>query len=428
MNYQDFFKKAFFAAFFVSLTIAAVFAQTQKISEPREHKLLNGLKLLTWSNPSMQKTTVKLRVHSGAAFDPQDKMGVMALVADILFPTAQAREFFEEDLEGSLKVSSNYDYIQITATGKTEEILSLLETVASAVANPQITNENLALVKAARLARIAELEKNPAYVADLAAARRLLGNFPYGRSAEGTTESLAKIDRADLLLAKERFLTADNATLAVVTSERPETVHRLVRQLFGGWTKADKKVPATFRQPDAPALEAATFDSPGEKSEMRFAARGVSRSDRDFVAGQILASVLESRLQNKRLQGSVAQNAHLLPGLFVVGVSGKNQPDGKEVFVDAVLSEKISVAEFERAKSRIVSNFNRQASDPALLAEWHLDADTYRLAGVQTEMQWAQNATLADVQRVADKMLKADFVSVFVVKPAASALQTAPNN
>ena len=144
----------FFAAVFCAST-----AQAQTFPAPRREKLLNGLKMLIWTDPQSPKVTVKLRIHSGAAFDPKDKMGTMALVGDILFPSEQTKEFFSEDLQGSLNVESNYDYIQITATGKAEEIQTMLETMATALTNPQITPENVKIVRDARLEKLGSLKK-----------------------------------------------------------------------------------------------------------------------------------------------------------------------------------------------------------------------------------------------------------------------------
>ena len=235
------------------------FALAQKPNAPRQEKLLNNLKLLMWNEPAANKATVKLRIHSGAAFDTLNKEGTMALLADALFPNETASEFFREELGGSLSVESNYDYIQITATGDSNQILAILETLATAVTKPQIDKETTAAIRAARLARIKELERNPAYVADQTVAKRLFGDYPYGKSAEGTPESLAKIDFADLLLAKQRFLTADNATLAVSGNLKPNYVFKVVRQLFGGWEKSDKRVPATFAEPNAPDTNSSGF-------------------------------------------------------------------------------------------------------------------------------------------------------------------------
>ena len=46
-------------------------------------------------------------------------------------------------------------------------------------------------------------------------SQRLLGTFSYARQQNGSEAWLGRIDFADLLFAKERFFTADNATIAV---------------------------------------------------------------------------------------------------------------------------------------------------------------------------------------------------------------------
>ena len=144
---------------FVKLTISAAIlfllvnpgaAQTA----PQQEKLLNGLKLLTWRQKGADKVSVKLRLHSGSSFDPQNKEGVMALFADILFPNQQqVKEFFAEELNGSFEIVSNYDYIQINATGDNDKLLTILDTLAQAVTQPQIDKETTPKVKLARLAQ-----------------------------------------------------------------------------------------------------------------------------------------------------------------------------------------------------------------------------------------------------------------------------------
>jgi predicted Zn-dependent peptidase len=159
MNYIIYFKKTIFLVFLTVFLTVSAFAQTPKSITPRQDTLLNGLKVLIWSDPTAEKITIKLRIHSGAIFDPQDKMGVMVLLLESLFPTDQARAFFTEDLDGSLNLTGNYDYLQITATGKTTELLSMIETISNAVINPQINPENFKLIQNARLKIVEYLEK-----------------------------------------------------------------------------------------------------------------------------------------------------------------------------------------------------------------------------------------------------------------------------
>ena len=394
------------------LFTAATFALAQKAVPPRQEKLLNGMKLLVWSEPAANKATVKLRIHSGAAFDTLNKEGTMALLADALFPNESVKEFFREDLGGSLSVESNYDYIQINATGDSNQISAILETLAAAVTKPQIDKETTAKIRVARLERIKELEKNPAYIADQAVAKRLFGDFPYGKSAEGTAESLAKIDFADLLLAKQRFLTADNATLAVVGNINSNYVFKAVRQLFGGWEKADKRVPATFAQPNAPETTVLIVKSPDdERGELRYAFRSLARNDKDFWASTVLAQILE-----KRFDGEVRQNSNLLPGMFTMSLTAFNiqmssvSQMSKALF-NATFNPPIKPEEFAAAKEVITGETNRKD-----VVDYWLDVDTYKIISVKSDAQTAQNVTLVDVQRVAERIRKEPMVTVLVLR------------
>lgn len=403
-------------------------AQTVKTAAPRQEKLLNSLKLLMWTEPAAEKVTVKLRVHSGAAFDTLGKEGTMALLADILFPNDTAKEFFAEDLGGSLSVESNYDFIQINATGNGDQILTMLETIAGAVTKPPIDKETFAKVSAARMARVKELEKNPAYVADLAVANRLFGSYPYGRSAEGTPESLAKIDFADVLLAKQRFLTADNATLAVSGNIKPDYVFKAVRQLFGGWEKADKKVPATFAQPNQPDTKFFLVKTELENaSELRFAFRGSARRDADFYAAQILNAVLQNRLERKEGEKAVIkQNSYFLPGLVTIKFSAWNSSAlkiaGEDVslsgnflnYVEDLLLPNVTAEEFQIAKTDFLKNAGNQNQIDA----W-LDANSFNLASGKPDAPAAQTATLPDVQRVLERWRREAVVRTLLIKSAA---------
>lgn len=417
MNQRNYIKLSVFSVIFVFLAVAVGFAQNAQFPAPRQQNLLNGLKILVWNDPTAQKLTVKLRVHSGAAFDPKDKMGTMALLGDVFFPTDEAKAFFTEDLEGSIDVSSNYDYVQITATGKPEEALSMLETIATAVSKPQITPENFKIIQAARLKKIQELEKNSSYIADRAVAKRLFGEFPYGRSAEGTSESLAKIDTADLLLAQERFLTADNATLALIGNIKPDYAYKAARQLFGAWEKSDRKIPATFRQPETPDTAVQTINSEFSNStEMRRAWRGIARNDKDYPATKVLARIWQNRLGNN---SKIDFNPYFLPGYFNVKVSAEANNSGLPPLVETLLNKAPEQTEIDRAKSEILSEFGKNH-----ISDLWLDVDTYKLISVQKEIENIQNVSVADVARVAEKLKKETAVTVVVTKPQTTAAQS----
>jgi len=414
MKFNKYFKTLAFAV--LILCAAAVFSSAQNFPSPRESKLLNGTRLLVWNDAKSNKVTVKLRIHSGSAFDPLGKEGTMQLLSDILFPIESTKEFFTEDLNGSFEIVTNYDYIQINASGDADKLLTIMETLSPAVTNPQINKETTAKVRDALLAKVQELEKNPSYVADRAVAKRLLGNFPYGRPQLGSAESLAKIDFADLLFARERFLTADNATLAISGNVNPDFALRAAKRLFGGWLKSDKKVPATFAQPDAPNKEKLIIELPNiEKEYNRSANNAPARNDKNYFAFVILDKVWQKLICPK---SQFSYQPHLLGGIFVISETSNISElpinecsrggqyllikDGKTIF--PTIPQNL----FDEAKSKTITDLTNN------LADMWLDVETFKLNSVQDDLQKVNNITITDVQKIAENLLNTPSVRVVV--------------
>ena len=401
---------------------AAVASFGQTARPPRQERLLNGMKLLIWNDPAAQNVTVKVRIHSGAAFDPQGKEGVMTLLAESFFPNEGTREFYREDLGGGLDVTANYDYIQINASSKPDQFLTMLESVAGAVANPTIDKETTPKLVAKRLEKLKELEKDPSYVANIAASKQLFGTFPYGRPEMGSPDSVSKINFADLLDAKQRFLGADNATVAISGNVDPALAFRAARRYFGAWLKSDKIVPPTFKQPDAPDTKLVTISSDsGTGTTVRYALRGVARNDRLYPASRILTSVLETRLRESlggmnASRAFVLNRAHVLPGAVLIGLDMNSSEPASGNAITMLLTRPLTAAEFAAAKAAVTDDRKKYAVD-----EFWLDADTYKQANAADEQKAFDAVTLADVQLVAESFSKNPVVAVALTKTERSA-------
>lgn len=402
-------------AVLIALVAPAIFSQS--LPAPKQEKLLNGLKVLMWSDARADKAAVAIRIHAGSAFDPQGKEGVMQMLADNLFPNEAAREFFTEDLGGGLEIITNYDFIQINASAKPDQFLPMLETLSAAVSNMAIDKETTAKLRDARLAKLVELESSPAYIADRAVAERLFGTFPYGRPQYGTRDSLKKIDFADLIDARQRFLTADNATIAVTGNFDRALAFRAIRRFFGGWLKADKRVPATFRQPDEPATDILRIPSPKPGVALiRLATRGAARSDKTFPASLVFARIMENRLRpllpaEDPGTGFVRSDSYALPGSITVGFHvGPNysaKESGRIIGFD--LSTPVTQSEFQTAQNAVLTQWNKRD-----VASFWLDADTYKVSDLGQYARAPETLTLSDVTAYAEKLSKQPVVIVLV--------------
>lgn len=421
------------SAFLVILVAQPALSQIAK--EPEREQLLNGLRLLIWSQPESPELIVKLRINSGAAFDLAGRSGQMALLGDLLFPDAATIDYFTDELGGKLDVSVNYDSITITMVGKASELEQVISVLRNAILSTQFTPEVITRMRDARIKSQRDVTVSPAMVADRAIATRLFGDFPYGRRPGGTPEDLARVDRADLMQAHERFLNSNNATLAIIGGVTRARAFRTVRQLLGPWRKTDKIVPTTFTQPKAIDPRTLIVNVAGPTNEIRLAVRGVARSDADFAAATVLARVAQHRWQAMAAElanqpVSVRSEAYILPGVLVMStaVSTEKTADAlvnaKKV-IESLLNTPPTVAELDRARAEVVNEAVVVATKAEAGPDPWLDADTYRLSAAQDQPSLLRAVIPADIQRVAKRLFKQPPLVASVVVGEAAPLKAA---
>ena len=430
---MKFFRRVLTLSLCLGLLSATAFPQTA--TPPEREQLLNGLRLMFWLKPGSTDVTLKLRINSGAAFDLAGKSGQMALLGDILFPDPATIDFFTEEMGGKLDVSVSYDSTTITMVGKAHEFEQIMEVLRNALLATQLTPETVTRMRDQRIKLLRDTSVAPATIADRAIIARLFGDFPYGRPAAGSPEDVARVDRADLMQARDRFLNSNNATLAIIGGVTKPRAMRAVRQLLGPWRKSEQIVPTTFRQPVPADPRILIVNVPGPTVEVRLAARGVARSDTDFATATVLARVAQNRWQaaapELAKQPVFARNdAYVLPGAFVMGAAvneltvADSLAKAKKV-IESMMRTAPTAEELERAKTEVINELSPTLTKPEALPDPWLDADTYRLSAPQDQIALLRAVTATEVQRVANRLFNKTIVSVAAgeTAPLKAALQ-----
>ncbi len=424
---------AFAGNILLCLALAAQPLRAQIPPQPEREQLLNGLRLLLWLKPGSQDVILKLQINSGAAFDLAGKSGQMALLGDLLFPDPATVDFFTDEMDGKLNVTVTYDSTTITMVGKVGEFEQIVEVLRNGLLATQLTPEVVTRMRDARIKTLRDLSVAPAEVADRAISARLFGDFPYGRPAAGSPEDLARVERADLMLARERFLNSNNATLAIIGGVTKLRAMRTLRQLLGPWRKSEQIVPTTFRQPTPPDARTLIVNVPGPSVEVRLAVRGVSRTDPDFHTAELLARVAQHRWQATtpelaRQPVFVRSDAYALPGAFVMGATVNTQlavdslANARKV-LDSLTTTPVTPDELERAKTEVINEVSAQLSKPESFPDPWLDMNTYHLSEAQDQIALLRSVTAADIQRVANRLFKTANVATVV---AGETLQLKP--
>jgi zinc protease len=417
-------------ALLLALLLLAPHARGQVTNEPRREQLLNGLRILLVPRAGDADVVLKLRVHSGAAFDLAGKEGLMALLGDALFD-AETREFVREDLSGRLEVSTDYDAIHVTLAARATDFERLLELLRNALMNTQLSADVVARLRDARLKGVGET--SPATLADRAVSARLFGTHPYGRLVAGSPETVARVERTDLMLARDRFLNPNNSTLVIVGGFEPRRAMNTLRRLLGGWRKSDRVVPATFKQPPAADARTLIIDQQGAPAtEVRLAVRGLGRADHDRAAAEVLASLARARWLAampglSAPPAAVRHESHRDGGVFRMSASVASAAQAAEALdaargvLRALAATPPSLAELDEAKRAVLSSPAQGARGVDGMAAAWLDEHSYNsvdVSGVGAERA-VQALTPAEAQRVAARLFQHTPAAAVVVGDAA---------
>ena len=121
--------------------------------------------------------------------------------------------------------------------------------------------------------------------------RRPFPDHPYGQPADGSLETLARIERADLIDAAKRGIARDRLMIAVVGAIDEKDAAALVDKAFADLPAKGHLKPV----PDAAfaglgAIDLVDLDVP--QSTIRFGRPALRRDDPDYIASVVAAHVL----------------------------------------------------------------------------------------------------------------------------------------
>ncbi|MCA1629048.1 MAG: insulinase family protein, partial [Acidobacteria bacterium] len=186
-------------------------------------------------------------------------------------------------------------------------------------------------------------------------------------------------------------------------------------QFLGAWRKSETIPPSTFTQPAAPDPRALVVAaSSARDAEVRVAARGVSRSDRDRAAASLLAHVARERWRAALADASpsnvsVRHDSYAVGGAFemsatVPSASAARAVESAREALRALASAPASAAELERARRDAAAARAASASQFPFADEW-LDAATYNYDAA-SDARAFNDATPAELQRVAARLFR----------------------
>lgn len=388
-------------------------------SDVRRDNLLNGFQVITLERPSEATLKCDLILRTGAMFDLIDKTGQAALTqATLMIVNPRIKEEFES-LNAKLDWGVNSDITWFRIESPAANFDGVIEILARLLVVENIRPEAFKQAQQAMLEQLEARQLTPAERADQEFLKALYGTHPYGRTLEGTPQTIAAMKQGDIYDFLKRFYMGNDAFAVVTGNVKHERIMRTFKTFFGGWIKS-AVVPTTFRAPQRVAeLKFVKLEAPETNAvELRGGVLGVRVGDPDQLAVEALARILSARLKAAGLdQVTVQHPARLLsaPFYFSTSVPAERAQEVSRQVTEAfagLATKELTSNELTVAKAALATEF---AARP--IAEFLRDIETFNLPKDHPLRlsDRLEKLTVADVQRVAKRLLEANALTVVAV-------------
>ena len=251
----------------------------------------------------------------GAAQDPAGKSGVGNMVASLLDEGSGDLDSktFHERLERraiELSFTANRDTFRGSLRMLKDNKDEAFDLLHLALTSPRFDATDVERIRAQVISSLRRETTNPTSLASRKFLEVAFGDHPYSRQANGTLESVPKIDVADLKDYVRRVIAKDTLRIAVVGDVDPDTLGKLLDKTFGGLqAKASLTPVADVEAAKPPQRAFIPLDVP--QTVVTFGGPGIKRNDPNFMAGYVVNHILGGGGLSSRLYREVREKRGL---------------------------------------------------------------------------------------------------------------------
>lgn len=411
-----------------------------RFPKPVEKTLANGLRVIVVERHGTPLVAAQLLVTNGAEVDPPELAGLGNLTASLLTKGTEKRSATQiaeaiESLGGSLDASARWDSSRVGVNVMSAKLGPALEILSDVARRPTFKEDEVERLRQQTLDDLTVELGQPGSIARYVAARVVFGDAPYGQPLAGTPQSIARIDRKDVVAYHGRFYRPDNAILVLGGDLKAANAFKLAAQYFGDWAKPGTAMPVlpASKLPAAASSRVVVIDKPDAgQAAVLLARTGIQRKDPDYYQGLVANSMLSGysgRLnQEIRIKRGLSYGAGSTldtrreVGPFLASAQTKNQsaPEVAGLLlseIDRLSSAAVPDLELTPRKAVVVGNFARNLETASGLVA---QVSALALYGISLDeinryITNVQGITASDVQKFAGGHLAAGNASIIVV-------------
>ncbi|MEH2328079.1 MAG: pitrilysin family protein [Nostoc sp.] len=409
---------------------------------PNEFKFTNGLRILLLPDRSTPTVTLSGYIQAGTEFDPDNKAGLAAFVADNLLNGTKNKDVLTiakvlGERGASLDFQTYREGVHIEGDSLADDLPILLEILADVVKNSTFPIKELELHRQQTLTDLQQELDEPSEVArrvfvqSIYPKKHPLHTFP-------TEESLQQIQRQDVIDFKTKHYRPDTTVLALVGDFDLDKVRSLIHNKFGDWEVSGQaptlKYPSVAMPEKIVSVNPVLPDKAQAVTYMGYT--GINRYDPRFQAALVLNQILGGDTLSSRLGAEVRDHQGLSYGIYSSFQVGKNagtfliemqtspEDSSKAIastrqILQQIHQQGVTVLEVETAKRTLISNYNVSLANPEELTDRILMNEVYGLDKVELHSftEQIQKVTLTQVNQAARELLHSDQIVVVTAGP-----------
>lgn len=277
--------------------------QPLKLPKIVQKTLANGVRLVLLEDHAQPAIWIRLALPAGSIRDPKEKVGLAQMTAALLDKgTATRTETQIADavdiLGASLGASANDDNLIVSASGLSVHADTLLDLMADITLRPTFPQQEIDRYRTRTLNSLRASLAEPDVMADLALARLVFGEHPYGNNSAGTPQTLPRITQADLKSFHDTYFAANEATLFIAGDITEAEATAKAEKAFAGWARKNvapaPPAPRPAGQvPDSARPRIVIIDRPGApQTQVRIGTLAAPYNDPQRTTGSVATAVL----------------------------------------------------------------------------------------------------------------------------------------
>jgi zinc protease len=264
-------------------------------------KLPNGLTVYLMERHEVPLIAVRAVIKAGAVNDAA-QAGLANLTGDALLlgTRSHTKAAIDEafDFRGAqLAAGSGSEQSSLAADFARDDAAILLPLFADIVQQPGFDAAELGKLRERKVDGLKQAKESPRNVVQTYYRSMLFGAGAYANPAGGTVRSVAALTQQDVRSFHQRYYRADNAAIVVVGDFKTADMRRRIEALFGQWKAGDAPLAPQVNGKVRADKERVWLINKPDATETTFliGGAGIARNDPDYVALQVLNTVLGGR-------------------------------------------------------------------------------------------------------------------------------------